>query len=268
VSSPFIHLSSDRMDVAAAHVEAKGEEVLSEGRANAAAQNNNEDETPKKRQRVDDATVSPASIAPPTAIQLCKRSFESPCLCGACGKQSTCVTPAPATVTPTPTQKKRESYLSWDSYFMSVAFLSAMRSKDPSTQVGACIVSTDNKIVGIGYNGFPHGCSDDTLPWAREAPDWLDTKYPYVCHAELNAILNKNASDLRGCRIYVALFPCNECAKLIVQSGIREVVYLGDKYKHTPTMMASRRMLEMAGLAVRQFTPASSKLVIDFDSIN
>lgn len=248
------------MYMAIAHVEADKEVLAQEpDRVDAAAQTGNEeDETPKKRQRFEVVTDSPPAVTPPTTTSLC--------LYGTCGKSCACVKPVapPATLA----TQKRESYLNWDSYFMSVAFLSAMRSKDPSTQVGACIVSPDNKIVGIGYNGFPHGCSDDTLPWAREAPNWLDTKYPYVCHAELNAILNKNVSDLRSCRIYVALFPCNECSKLIVQSGIKEVVYLGDKYKHTPTMIASRRILEMAGLSVRQFSPLNSKLVIDFDSIN
>jgi dCMP deaminase len=126
---------------------------------------------------------------------------------------------------------KRQDYLGWDDYFMAVAFLSANRSKDPSTQVGACIVNEERKIVGIGYNGMPNGCSDDELPWAREADSPLDTKYPYVCHAELNAIMNKNSADVKGCRLFVALFPCNECAKLIIQSGIREVVYMSDKHR-------------------------------------
>merc|ERR1712232_1122010 len=126
---------------------------------------------------------------------------------------------------------------------------------DPSTQVGACIVDKENKIVGIGYNGFPLGCSDDQLPWARKADCELDTKYPYVCHAEMNAILNKNASSLHGCRIYVALFPCNECAKLIIQSGINEVVYKSDKYKHTTSMQASRRLFGMANVKMRHFEP-------------
>ncbi|CAG2122335.1 unnamed protein product, partial [Medioppia subpectinata] len=120
---------------------------------------------------------------------------------------------------------KRDDYLSWDEYFMSVAFLSAMRSKDPNSQIGACIVNPDMKIVGIGYNGMPIGCSDDALPWNRTADDILDTKYPYVCHAELNAILNKNSSDVKKCTIFVGLFPCNECSKLIIQSGIKRVVY-------------------------------------------
>ena len=123
-------------------------------------------------------------------------------------------------------QNFRTSTLSWDDYFMSIAFLSAMRSKDPSTQVGACIVNNENKIVGIGYNGFPRGCDDDKLPWSRIGNTSLDTKYPYVCHAEMNAILNKNEANITGSRMYVALFPCNECAKLIIQSGIKEIIYL------------------------------------------
>ncbi|XP_031151270.1 deoxycytidylate deaminase isoform X3 [Sander lucioperca] len=116
------------------------------------------------------------------------------------------------------TTTKREDYLEWPEYFMAVAFLSAQRSKDPSSQVGACIVNQENKIVGIGYNGMPNGCDDDLLPWSRSADDRLDTKYPYVCHAEMNAIMNKNSADVKGCTMYVALFPCNECAKLIIQS--------------------------------------------------
>ncbi|XP_007998550.2 deoxycytidylate deaminase isoform X3 [Chlorocebus sabaeus] len=115
--------------------------------------------------------------------------------------------------------KKRDDYLEWPEYFMAVAFLSAQRSKDPNSQVGACIVNSENKIVGIGYNGMPNGCSDDLLPWSRTAKNKLDTKYPYVCHAELNAIMNKNSTDVKGCSMYVALFPCNECAKLIIQAG-------------------------------------------------
>ncbi|XP_059500840.1 deoxycytidylate deaminase isoform X2 [Stegostoma tigrinum] len=122
--------------------------------------------------------------------------------------------------------RKREDYLEWSEYFMAVAFLSAQRSKDPNSQVGACIVNPENKIVGIGYNGMPNGCSDDILPWARTGPNKLDTKYMYVCHAELNAILNKNSADVKGCTMYVALFPCNECAKLIIQSG--EVLTIPD----------------------------------------
>ena len=115
---------------------------------------------------------------------------------------------------------KRNDYISWDEYFMGIALLSANRSKDPNTQVGACIVNDRNRIMSVGYNGFPAGCDDDVFPWEREGGEF-DTKYPYVCHAELNAILNCT-HDLRGCRIYVALFPCNECAKAIIQSGIKE----------------------------------------------
>jgi len=163
---------------------------------------------------------------------------------------------------------KREDAIKWDDYFMAVSFLSAMRSKDPSTQVGACIVNPDKRIVGIGYNGFPRGCSDDELPWDRVADDELDTKYPYVCHAEVNAILNKNSADVKGCSIYIALFPCNECAKVIIQSGIVEVVYLSDKYSETTSMKASRRMLKMANVLLRQHTPSVSTISIDFSTIN
>lgn len=160
---------------------------------------------------------------------------------------------------------KREDYISWDEYFMGVAMLSAMRSKDPSTQVGACIVDEYNHIVATGYNGFPIGCSDDELPWAREG-ERLDTKYIYVCHAELNAILN-STKDLHGCKIYIALAPCNECAKAIIQSGINEVVYISDKYAHVDEFIAGRRMLEMAGVKMRQYTPENKNLVIDFERV-
>ncbi|KAM6939624.1 deoxycytidylate deaminase-like [Xenentodon cancila] len=164
--------------------------------------------------------------------------------------------------------QKREDYLECPEYFMAVAFLSAQRSKDPSSQVGACIVNQENKIVGIGYNGMPNVCDDDLLPWSRSADDRLDTKYPYVCHAELNAIMNKNSADVKGCTMYVALFPCNECAKLIIQAGLKEVVYLSDKYHDTPEMTASRRLLSMAGIQHRQFKPKRTEIVIDFNSIN
>ena len=145
---------------------------------------------------------------------------------------------------------KRTDYITWDEYFMSVAMLSAMRSKDPNTQVGACIVNQDRKIVGTGYNGFPIGCSDDTLPWARVGAP-LETKYPFVCHAELNAILNSISRDLRGCTLYVVMFPCNECAKAIIQSGIREVVYRDNKYPDSDSVKASTMMLESAGVKLR-----------------
>ena len=151
---------------------------------------------------------------------------------------------------------------------MSIAFLSAMRSKDPNTQVGACIVNPDKRIVGIGYNGFPRGCSDDQLPWAREAEDQMDTKYPFVCHAEMNAILNKNSAEVKGCTIYVALFPCNECSKLIIQSGISEVVYLSDKYHSTTSCKASRKMLEMTGVKMRLHKPQQQSVTIDFNQMS
>ena len=158
---------------------------------------------------------------------------------------------------------KRSDYLSWDDYFMAVALLSAQRSKDPNTQVGACIVNRQKRIVGVGYNGFPTGCSDDTLPWGREG-DFLDTKYPYVCHAELNAILNSVPGNLTDCSIYTALFPCNECAKVIIQAGIRQVVYLADKYTDTDSVRASRRMFDQTGVICRQLTPASPVVSIQF----
>lgn len=159
---------------------------------------------------------------------------------------------------------KRTDYLSWDEYFMGIAMLSSYRSKDPNTQVGACIVNDKNRIMSVGYNGFPSGCSDDCFPWERTG-DAYDTKYPYVCHAELNAILNCRGINLEGCRIYVALFPCNECAKAIIQSGIKEVVYLSDKYAETMSTKASKRMFEAAGVKLTKLTPTKENIVIDFD---
>lgn len=158
---------------------------------------------------------------------------------------------------------KRENYISWDEYFMGIALLSSMRSKDPNTQVGACIVNDKNKIMSVGYNGFPMGCSDDEFPWDRTG-DENDTKYPYVCHAELNAILNNAGASLENCRIYVALFPCNECAKAIIQSGIKEVVYLSDKYETTPSTLASKRMLTAAGVKLTKIKMEHETLTIDF----
>ena len=159
--------------------------------------------------------------------------------------------------------KKRSDYLSWDEYFMAVAILAGMRSKDPSTQVGACVANEQNKIVGVGYNGFPWGCSDDELPWDREGT-YLDTKYPYVCHAELNAVLNSISTDLRGCRIYVALFPCNECTKVIIQSGIREIIFLSDKYQYTDSVKASKIMLDRADIPCRQFIPSRKNILLEY----
>ena len=157
---------------------------------------------------------------------------------------------------------KRTDYLSWDEYFMGIALLSGERSKDPNSQVGACIVSPDNKILSIGYNGFPIGCSDDEIPWDREG-DFVDTKYPYVCHSELNAILNYTGSTLKQSRIYVTLFPCNECAKAIIQSGIKEVIYMSDKYKDTDSVKVSKKMLDMAGVKYTQYKSKGVKLELD-----
>ncbi len=158
---------------------------------------------------------------------------------------------------------KRKDYISWDEYFMGVAMLAAQRSKDPGTQVGACIVSPDNKIISTGYNGFPIGLSDDEFPWAREG-DFLETKYAYVCHAELNAILNNPGTSLKNCRIYVALFPCNECAKAIIQSGIQEVVYISDKYHNTPGVQVSKKMFGASGVKFRQFQSSGENLTLSF----
>lgn len=157
---------------------------------------------------------------------------------------------------------KRQDYLSWDEYFMGIALLSAQRSKDENTQVGACIVSRENKILSMGYNGMPTGCDDDEMPWEREGNP-VDTKYPYVCHAELNAILNQNIGTLQNSVLFVTLFPCNECAKAIIQSGIKEVVFLSDKYDGTDAVVASKRMFEMAGVAYRQYTRTNRKITIE-----
>lgn len=156
---------------------------------------------------------------------------------------------------------KRADYISWDEYFMGISLLAARRSKDPNTQVGACIVSPENVIISTGYNGMPKGCSDDEYPWERTGED---TKYPYVVHAELNAILNANGRNLQGSRIYVALFPCNECAKAIIQSGIKKVLYLSDKYNDTMLNLASKRMLRSAGVKFTQLRFDRENIVLDF----
>ncbi len=157
---------------------------------------------------------------------------------------------------------KRENYLSWQEYFMGIAFLSAKRSKDPVTQVGACIV-IDDKIIGIGYNGFPRGNNDDNMPWGKEG-EYLETKYPYVVHAELNAILNSNKS-VKDATIYVTHFPCNECSKAIIQSGISKVVYFSDKHKDKDSTKASVRMLENAGIEVEKIDLKIEKIDIKFE---
>ena len=157
---------------------------------------------------------------------------------------------------------KRKDYLSWDAYFMGIALLSAQRSKDPGTQVGAFIVGADKKILSVGYNGMPIGCSDDVMPWEREGAP-RDTKYLYVCHAELNAILNYSGGRLQGARLYTTLFPCNECAKAIIQAGIREVVYLSDQYADSDSVLASKRMMELTGVTYRAYEPMGQHVGLD-----
>ena len=157
---------------------------------------------------------------------------------------------------------KRQDYISWDEYFTGIAMLSGMRSKDPNTQVGACIVDKNNRILSVGYNGFPNGCSDDLFPWAREG-EVLNTKYACVAHSELNAILNYRGGNLEGARIYVSLFPCNECAKAIIQAGIKEVVYDSDKYNNTPTNIAAKKMFEAAGVKCIQYKKTGRKIELE-----
>ena len=156
---------------------------------------------------------------------------------------------------------KRENYISWDEYFMGIATLSSFRSKDPNTQVGACIVSEDNKILSMGYNGLPKGCSDDEFPWARDGAQ-LETKYPFVVHSELNAILNYRGGSLEGSKMYVTLFPCNECAKAIIQAGIKDVVFAENKYDGTPSVEASKRLFNAAGVRYYQYQGSGRTLEI------
>ena len=156
---------------------------------------------------------------------------------------------------------KRLDYISWDEYFMGIALLAANRSKDPNTQVGACIVSPETIIISTGYNGLPNGCSDDEFPWERSGEE---TKYPFVVHAELNAILNAGGRVLRGARLYVALFPCNECSKAIIQSGISEILYLSDKYADTDAIRASKRMLDAAGVRYRRIETKLDAITLNF----
>ena len=158
---------------------------------------------------------------------------------------------------------KRQDYLSWDEYFMGIALLSAQRSKDPGTQVGACIVGDDNRILSVGYNGMPIGCNDDDMPWDREGSSELDTKYPFVCHAELNAILNYTGNKLKGARVYVSLFPCNECAKAIIQAGIREIIFLSDKYAESESVRASKRLFDLTGVTYRPYHPSHKSVTLE-----
>ena len=157
---------------------------------------------------------------------------------------------------------KREEYLSWDEYFMGIAVLSAKRSKDPSTQVGACIVNKDNRIMSVGYNGMPRCCSDDEFPWDKN-DNPLDSKYLYVCHAELNAILNCDRGNVRDCICYTTLFPCNECVKAIIQSGISEVVYMEDKYADSDSVVASKKMFDTAGVKYRLYNKSGKEVNIN-----
>lgn len=157
---------------------------------------------------------------------------------------------------------KRQDYLKWDEYFMGIAILSSKRSKDPNTAVGSCIVGSDNRILSLGYNGMPIGCSDDEFPWGREGTS-LDTKYFYVCHAELNAILNYNGGSLQGARVYTTLFPCNECTKSIIQKGIKEVIYGIDKYSDTDSVIAAKRMMDAAGVTYRQYIPSGKEIILE-----
>lgn len=156
---------------------------------------------------------------------------------------------------------KRLDYLNWDAYFMGIALLSSERSKDPNTSVGACIVDEDNKILSLGYNGMPKGCSDDEYSWEREGEP-LDTKYLYVCHAELNALLNYSGTHMKGARIYTTLFPCNECTKAIIQSGIKEVIYICDKYANTASVIAAKRMMNSAGVVYRKYQPMNKEITL------
>ena len=158
---------------------------------------------------------------------------------------------------------KRKDVISWDTYFMALALLTAQRSKDPSTQVGACVVNKYNRVVGIGYNGFPNYCSDDKLPWGRDG-DWIDTKYPYVVHAETNAIANATG-DLEGCRLYCTLAPCNDCAKVLMQNGIKEVIYLSAKYNDDQYHVAARRLFELGGIVQRQLVPDRDEITLRLD---
>lgn len=157
---------------------------------------------------------------------------------------------------------KRKDYISWDEYFMGVAYLASMRSKDPNTQVGACIVSPENKILSMGYNGFPNGCSDDVFPWGKtEEP--IESKYLYTTHSELNAILNYRGGSLEGAKMYVTLFPCNECAKAIIQCGIKELVYDCDKYATTPAVIASKKMFDASGVKYHAYERNGKKVEIN-----
>ncbi len=158
---------------------------------------------------------------------------------------------------------KREDYITWDEYFMGVAVLAAQRSKDPSTQVGACIVSPENKILSMGYNGLPWGCSDDEFPWEKTDTTPDHNKYLYSTHSELNAILNYRGGSLEGTKLYVTLFPCNECAKACIQAGIKKIIYKEDKYADTYGVIASKRMLDAAGVEYELYKPTGKEITLN-----
>ncbi len=160
------------------------------------------------------------------------------------------------------TTAKREGCITWEQYFMGIAKLSGMRSKDPNSQVGCCIVSVSNRILSMGYNGMPNGCSDEIFPWDREG-EFLDVKYSYVVHAELNAILNFRGGSLEGSTLYVSLFPCNECAKAIIQAGISDVVYAEDKYGNLSSTKAAKRMFDAAGVRYRKYSAAGKEVCLE-----
>jgi len=163
---------------------------------------------------------------------------------------------------------KKENYISWDEYFMGITLLSRLRSKDPMTQTGACIVDTNNRIVSIGYNGAPIGLKDEDMPWKVREGDYADTKYPYICHGELNAIVAANPKDLHGCKIYTTVFPCNECAKLIIQSGIKEIYYLSDKHSDSDMNKAAKYMIDKVGIKCTKLNMLDKKIVLDFTEEN
>lgn len=160
--------------------------------------------------------------------------------------------------------EKRKVYLKWEDYFMGVALISAQRSKDPLTQVGACIVNDDKRIIGVGYNGLPFGCSDDSFPWSKNTENPLNSKHMFVVHAEENAIINRFSADLKNSTIYVSLFPCNRCAQMIIQSGIKRIIYMSDKKSHTKEVAASKRMLDAAGIQYNLYQPSFKGLALNF----
>ncbi|XP_055908175.1 probable deoxycytidylate deaminase [Eupeodes corollae] len=161
---------------------------------------------------------------------------------------------------------ERTDHLSWEDYFMATSILTSQRSKDPVTQVGACIVDKDNLILAVGYNGLPRNCKDNEFPWCKDKQNPYNDKSMYVVHAEANAILNKNSANLQGSRLYTTLFPCNECTKIIIQSGIKEVIYISDKHGGKPSYHASKRMLDAVGITYRRYVPKKKKIVLDFDN--